>query len=65
MRYFLLLKKICEPGIFKKASSPFQKTPLHVASECGYLSVARVLLEGGADVNRKDKSDVSGLLRSL
>ena len=32
-------------------------TPLHIASEYGYLEVVKILLAYGADVN--DKTDVS------
>jgi ankyrin repeat protein len=38
-----------------------QKTPLHLALECGHIDIARYLIELGADINLKDKDKASPL----
>ena len=36
-----------------------QVTPLHVAAEGGYVNIVEFLIEGGAEIDVKDNTDVS------
>ena len=41
-----------------------RETPLHVASRCGHIDVAQLLLEHGADADARDNDDCTPLLRA-
>ncbi|XP_054722516.1 ankyrin repeat and protein kinase domain-containing protein 1-like [Uloborus diversus] len=39
----------------------YKRTPLHLAAECGFVNVVRILLAGGANASAKDRSESTPL----
>jgi ankyrin repeat protein len=61
------VKLLLEKGSLVNQANPNGSTPLHFAAGCGHAEVVKLLLEGGADPQLKDKEKMrpSDLAKSL
>jgi ankyrin repeat protein len=54
-----------QQGASKDATTEFGFTALHVAPTAGHLVIVRLLIDAGADVDRRDRYGVSPLLQAV
>jgi uncharacterized protein len=52
-------------GASKDATTEFGFTALHVAATAGHLQIVRLLIDAGADVDRRDRHGISPLLQAV